>query len=77
MAEAVGESMTRRSPEPLRCFAHQSRAAFARHMEQLALYGTTLCVNLIDKKGQQKKLGDAFQAAVERYNKPNVKCVRW
>lgn len=46
-------------------------------MEQLALYGTTLCVNLIDKKGQQKKLGDAFQAAVERYNKPNVKCVRW
>lgn len=52
-----------------------SRAAFARHMEQLALYGTTLCVNLIDKKGQQKKLGDAFQAAVEGYNKPNVKYV--
>ena len=56
----------------------QSNAAFERHVEQLAVYGGTLCVNLVDKKpGMQKRLGEAFDKVVRRYNQPGtIECVR-
>ena len=55
----------------------QSNAAFERHVEQLAVYGGTLCVNLVDKKpGMQKRLGEAFDKVVRRYNEPGtIECV--
>ncbi len=48
-----------------------SFAAFAKHMsQQFEHYGRIVAVNLIDQKGDQKLLGDAFGEAVKALGKP-------
>jgi hypothetical protein len=52
------------------------RAAFGRHMRaQLAKYGAVTAVNLIDKKKDQKMLGDAYAAAAAAFASPALRYV--
>ena len=36
----------------------------------ISSYSTILCVNLVDKKGSQKRLGDAYERAILKAHNP-------
>ncbi len=49
----------------------QSQVLFQRHMqEQFDKYGSVTAVNLIDTKGDQQVLGEAYKAAADRLSSP-------
>lgn len=59
---------------PLNKFNEQTKV-FDLHMNELVEeYGNVICVNLIDKKGDQKNIGEYYQSLCNRYkeNKPDV-----
>jgi len=54
----------------------QSHEAAEKHLrEHIDLYGDTLCINLIDRKSDQLKLGNAYQEAVLGLKSPKPKMV--
>jgi hypothetical protein len=47
-----------------------SQGAFNKHVQQqLNIYSNLVAINLIDKKGDQKRLGDAFEKAAAEFSK--------
>ena len=55
----------------------QSRASCAAHFDELRrVYGEVVCVNLIDKKSDQRMLGDAYEAAVGALGRADVRYAR-
>mgnify|MGYP001951489448 CR=1 FL=1 len=50
--------------------------AFRNHFDEMcSRYKKVLCIDLIDHKGDEKRLGDLFKSLIKKYNSPNVKYV--
>eukprot|EP00923_Selenidium_pygospionis_P032121 GHVN01056775.1.p1 GENE.GHVN01056775.1~~GHVN01056775.1.p1 ORF type:complete len:512 (-),score=29.04 GHVN01056775.1:66-1601(-) len=53
--------------------SNEKRAASYRHLDKcLGTFGETVCVNLVDSKGSQKSLGEAFKKLVEGRDHPRL-----
>ena len=47
--------------------------AFGKHLqEEESIYGPVTIVNLVEKNGKEKVLGDAYLDSIIRYNSPNI-----
>ena len=51
----------------------ENMVAFSKHLrEEESIYGPVTIVNLVEKNGKEKVLGDAYLDAVIRYNSPSI-----
>lgn len=56
--------------------ARDNDSAFKNHFDEMcAKYKRVICIDLIDHKGDEKKLGDLFKSQIKKYNNPNVRFV--
>ena len=54
----------------------KQRQAFKNHIEELhRIYGKVAIVSLIDKKGPEESIGDAFEQTVKVINDPDLMSV--
>jgi len=63
-------------PKPVVTVSPFTRTAYRRHIEkQLRLYGDQILLNLIDMKGNEQAVGEAYETVVRLFANPNVKYV--